>query len=305
MITVLLCTYNGSQYLRPQLESLLNQTADCLICVRDDGSADATPAILAEYAAAYPDRIHNFTDSRHRGYPDCFWALLRDCPEADAYAFCDQDDIWEPGKLARAQELLGTVSASVPALYIHDYQVCDDTLKVQSVHTMPNLQRLPSEKILFYSYAEGFSMVLNHALRTQLLKGQPEGKHLCHDEWTLWTSYFEGRILHDPEILAKYRRHREAFTTTGSTTGGMIHSWLAKEVSGSAFVEKCRRIALFASSEPNMTPKQRELWLLLAGVEKTTGRYFRRLFYPHRLKPTFGGELALRILFLISRKDTT
>jgi len=300
MINILLCTYNGERYLREQLDSLLKQTVDdYLICIRDDGSGDATPTILEEYTAKYPERILNLTDKRHRGYPDCFWSLLRDCPTADAYAFCDQDDVWEPAKLTRARNMLDTVSASVPALYIHDYQICDDSLHVQYVHTIPDLQSLPSVKILFYSYAEGFSMVMNNALRTVLLKGQPEGKHLCHDEWTLWTSYFHGKILHDPEVLAKYRRHEETYTTTGSSTGGMIRSWFSKEISGPAFKEKCRRIALFASTDTQIAQKQKENWFLLAGVNKNPARYFQRLFYPHRLKPSIGGELALRTLFLI------
>lgn len=300
MVTVLLSTYNGARYLREQIDSLLKQTAvDCLICVRDDGSNDTTPAIIKEYTMKYPDRILDLTDNKHRGYPDCFWSLLRDCPAADAYAFCDQDDVWEPAKLARARDMLGTVSASVPALYIHDYQVCDNALHPQHVHTIPDLQSLPSERILFYSYAEGFSMVMNNALRSVLLKSHPEGKHLCHDEWSLWTCCFHGRILHDPEILARYRRHEETYTTTGSATGGMIRSWFSKEISGPAFQEKCRRIVLFADTDSKITQKQKEIWYLLAGVDKSPKRYFRRLFYPHRLKPTIGGELALRILFLI------
>lgn len=300
MINILLCTYNGGQYLRAQIDSLMNQTnASFRICVRDDGSSDDTRAVISDYATRYPDLFLDLTDDRHRGYPDCFWDLLRDCPLADAYAFCDQDDVWEPEKLAHAQRMLAEVPSSVPALYIHDYQICDEQLNVHSIHTIPDLQSLPSERLLFYSYAEGFSMVMNHSLRTILLAGNPEGRHLCHDEWTLWTCYFHGKITHDAGILAKYRRHESAYTTTGSTTGGMIRSFVKKEISGPAFQEKCRRIAAFADADAVISAQERNTWLLLSGKNKSLTQHLRRLFYPHRLKPTAAGELALRILFLI------
>ena len=299
MINILLSTYNGERFIRAQIESLLPQkNVPFKLYVRDDGSTDSTRALITDYATKYPDLISDLTDDRHRGYPNCFWGLLRDCPSADAYAFCDQDDVWEPEKLARAQEMLKTVPDATPALYIHDYRICDEDLNPHAVHTIPDLNSLPSEKLLFFTYAEGFSMVLNNALRDVLLNGNPEGKQLCHDEWTLWTAYFHGTILHDPNILASYRRHESAYTTTGSDRKGMIRSWLKKEISGPAFREKCARIALFAGEDTAITKKEKQTWLLLAGTDKTPNRYLKRLFYPHRLKRTRGGDLALRILFL-------
>ena len=42
-IVVLLATYNGGDYLKQQLDSLLNQTfSDFRIVVHDDGSKDST-----------------------------------------------------------------------------------------------------------------------------------------------------------------------------------------------------------------------------------------------------------------------
>ena len=45
-IDVLLAAYNGARYLRPQIESILGQEGVSFrILVRDDGSADETPAL--------------------------------------------------------------------------------------------------------------------------------------------------------------------------------------------------------------------------------------------------------------------
>ena len=52
---MLLSTYNGAQFVRPLIESVLDQTySPCELWIRDDGSRDETPNIVAEYAARYP-----------------------------------------------------------------------------------------------------------------------------------------------------------------------------------------------------------------------------------------------------------
>lgn len=57
-IAVLLSTYNGEKFLSVQLESLLAQKdINLTIFVRDDGSSDTTPNVLAQFAAQHKN-IH-------------------------------------------------------------------------------------------------------------------------------------------------------------------------------------------------------------------------------------------------------
>ena len=157
---ILLCTYNGEKYVGELLESLLAQTKqNCVICVRDDGSTDRTKEIVQSFVTRYPSRFADLTDGRHRGYPASFWSLLRDCPEGDFYAFCDQDDVWDAKKIACAEEVLGREDLSVPLLYIHDYENCSADLAPISVHSMADPSTLTAEGIVFYTIASGFSMV--------------------------------------------------------------------------------------------------------------------------------------------------
>ncbi len=54
-ISVLMSVYNGERYLRPAVDSILAQKfADFEFVIIDDGSKDASPAILREYAARDP-----------------------------------------------------------------------------------------------------------------------------------------------------------------------------------------------------------------------------------------------------------
>ena len=57
-LDVLLPAYQGARYLPEQLDSILAQSRSGLrILVRDDGSSDATPAVLADYAARHPEIV--------------------------------------------------------------------------------------------------------------------------------------------------------------------------------------------------------------------------------------------------------
>jgi glycosyltransferase involved in cell wall biosynthesis len=55
MITVLMASYNGSRYIRQQLDSILAQDEeDVRILVSDDCSSDGSRELLKEYEAGGP-----------------------------------------------------------------------------------------------------------------------------------------------------------------------------------------------------------------------------------------------------------
>ena len=58
MITVLMASYNGSRYIRQQLDSILAQDEeDVRILVSDDCSSDGSRELLKEYEASQGDRV--------------------------------------------------------------------------------------------------------------------------------------------------------------------------------------------------------------------------------------------------------
>ena len=53
-VAVIMSTYNGEEFVRDQIESILNQTYKNIeIIVRDDGSKDSTKQIVKEYQKKY------------------------------------------------------------------------------------------------------------------------------------------------------------------------------------------------------------------------------------------------------------
>ena len=103
-LRVLMCTRDGADWLDEQLASLRAQThRDWTLWVSDDGSRDATREIVARFAQDNPGRVERVLDGPRRGAAANYLSLLchPDLPPGPV-ALADQDDIWNPDKLARA-----------------------------------------------------------------------------------------------------------------------------------------------------------------------------------------------------------
>lgn len=103
-VAVLLSTYNGSKYIKEQIDSILSQEGVNIdIYIRDDGSTDETVNIIYEYKS---NNIF-LTEGKNIGVGNSFMELLYSVPEIyDYYAFADQDDIWSEKKIRIAIEVL-------------------------------------------------------------------------------------------------------------------------------------------------------------------------------------------------------
>lgn len=130
-VAVLLSSFNGGKYLREQLDSLTNQVDVSInIIVRDDGSTDETIDILCEYAEKGLLKWYTGENLKPLG---SFMHLLLNCPPADYYAFCDQDDVWLPDKIKDTMALMMKDEKDYPnrPIIIHtDMKVVDSDLNV-------------------------------------------------------------------------------------------------------------------------------------------------------------------------------
>ena len=127
-VAVLLCTLRGHEYLREQLDSIAGQThPSWAVWVSDDGSDHSTHAILDEYQKRLGGSRFTILRGPAQGFAANFLSLACNTSiSANYYAYADQDDIWEPEKLARALQPLVDIPADVPALY------CARTRKVDA-----------------------------------------------------------------------------------------------------------------------------------------------------------------------------
>ncbi|WP_010203472.1 glycosyltransferase family 2 protein [Salinibacterium sp. PAMC 21357] len=102
LVTVLLATHNGRRWLPEQLDSVLAQEGvEVEIFARDDISTDGTAEWLTERATAEPRLTVIPSDGASGSAAANFYRLVQLAPrDREYYAFCDQDDIWIPAKLA-------------------------------------------------------------------------------------------------------------------------------------------------------------------------------------------------------------
>ena len=105
LVSVVIPVFNGERFLKEALESVLaHDYAPLDVVAVDDGSTDASGAILRSYPAVRYEAQHNQGNAaaRNRGV-----AIAR----GEFIAFIDQDDRWRCGKLRNQIAALGTQQA--------------------------------------------------------------------------------------------------------------------------------------------------------------------------------------------------
>ena len=98
-ISIAMCTYNGEQYVREQLESITVQSLlpfELVVC--DDRSTDKTTEIVGEFAGRAKFPVHVHVNEFNVGSTKNFEKAIRLCG-GDIIALADQDDVWHPEKL--------------------------------------------------------------------------------------------------------------------------------------------------------------------------------------------------------------
>lgn len=97
MISVALATYNGEQFIKEQLESILSQSmpVDEIVIV-DDQSTDSTVDVLSPFLQN--KKIRFYKNEKNLGYKRNFKKALSYC-NGDFIFLCDQDDIWKSEKV--------------------------------------------------------------------------------------------------------------------------------------------------------------------------------------------------------------
>jgi len=222
-VQILLSTYNGERYLKPQIESLLAQNyPDLKILARDDGSNDRTVHLLQEYAGHCPDI--EILPREHVGFVQSFFELIsRASPRVDYFALCDQDDVWKADKISRAVDVLNRHSAQIPLLYCSRVAIVDENLLPLGYSPIPR-RPLTFRNALVECQARGCTLVFNRAARQLLLDNFPK-EAWSHDMWISLVAAAFGTIIYDPQPRILYRKH---FTNAVGITIRMKDTWRVK-----------------------------------------------------------------------------
>jgi glycosyltransferase involved in cell wall biosynthesis len=200
-ISVVVPAFNAEAYIRETIESVLAQTfADLEVVVVDDGSTDATCAIVGEYGSVRLIRQQQGGAAKARNAGVA-------AATGEWIAFLDADDLWTPEKLAEQVELARQGAA--PFLF-------SDRLNIGDRGPLPEVQSTIQpllEGDIFEALLHGNFITTSSVLvRREVFQG---AGGFCEDpilppaeDWELWT-----RVTHDHRAIAcriphvKYRNH--------------------------------------------------------------------------------------------------
>jgi glycosyltransferase involved in cell wall biosynthesis len=224
-VSVAMATYNGAGFLEAQLASIAAQTrrpAELVVC--DDGSSDGTVEIVERFARQAPFEVRLVRNEQRLGYGENFMKAARRC-RGDVIAWCDQDDVWMPEKLARClQEFEQDPDVM---LIVHSMQIGIGTsggkprvvgplakyrsrrrerrmLRRRSVYTPASLPLEIS--------SSGHSCVVSRRVLevgdtlAAILPGI-FGQFSGHDTWAVFLATAVGKVVLLPDVLVQYRQH--------------------------------------------------------------------------------------------------
>ncbi|MFB5763875.1 glycosyltransferase family 2 protein [Paenibacillus medicaginis] len=224
-IQVLLSTYNGENYIEEQLQSLISQQdVHVQILARDDGSSDSTVHKLEAFKKLYPNQIE-ILKGKNQGVIRSFFELIeKSRPEISYYAFCDQDDVWKPDKLAKAIKRLQECKNDQPLMYSSTTQMVDEHLNPIKVWPEPPRKPLSVYNASIENVCVGCTVVVNKETLELVKRNMPRNINnvIMHDWWIYLCVSSFGEVVFDPEPSILYRQHQS------NVLGGASDGWLSK-----------------------------------------------------------------------------
>ncbi|WP_308301140.1 MULTISPECIES: glycosyltransferase [unclassified Crossiella] len=247
-VAICLATYHPERrFLAEQLDSIRKQTHDNWVCViSDDGTDPAARSVLAELTEGDP-RFVVVEHERNVGFYRNFERALRLAPlDADAIALSDQDDVWDPDKLAVQLERLA--DPKVQLVYC-DMRLIDDDGKLiakTSWDKRRNQWRELDALLMLNTVTGAASLVRADLVRERVLPFPPGTPTAYHDQWIAATALSVGALSFVDRPLQSYRQH-------GENVSGWMLPWWTSGLPGPVGLAE-----LSLGIERGLTPQRRE-----------------------------------------------
>lgn len=210
---VLICTYNGSEYIEEQIDSVLKQQVKpSKIIVSDDSPDQRTKEDVVKIFLKHNYSKFNIIDGPHDGVIKNFLKGI-ELSDADYLFLCDQDDIWTDNKI---KTFLAYVNkTSVATLWYSDSILIDKDGKklVESFFSYQNLtpRIFDDDSIIYKNVVQGATCCLNKSmcvLVSKVNKLVVFENLVMHDWWLALLAKYKGNSVYIDEKLVKYRQHQ-------------------------------------------------------------------------------------------------
>jgi glycosyltransferase involved in cell wall biosynthesis len=206
LVSVVLCTYNGSAFIREQLQSIMLQTYTQLeIIIVDDLSTDNTFKIIEEIAVQ-DNRIRLFRNSARLGYNKNYEKALQ-LARGHFISISDQDDIWREDKIELLIKALKANSCVM--VYSHSQDFAGNlAFKNRSAYEgrIRYFEGTDARKLFLRNPLSGHSMLFYSSL---LKTAFPFDENVFYDFWLAVIACSKGGIIFCSDTLVYRRRHEK------------------------------------------------------------------------------------------------
>ncbi len=216
--SVAMAVYNGEQYIREQIDSILTQmgTQDELV-ISYDRSTDQTLQIIEAYAAR-DSRVRVVRNPGPGGVQNNFTNAVMNC--WGQYIFlADQDDVWIGDKI---NAVVATFEKTGADLVVHNGYMADVQMQPLPGTIFDRYGRYdnPIRNIIKCSYW-GCCMAFQAQLR-EIVCPFPAENRVGHDWWLGILAGFYGKIVRMEECLILHRLHGENQTAEKRRALGIV-----------------------------------------------------------------------------------
>lgn len=285
LISIVLCCYNGDQFIKEQIDSILGQTYPELeVIISDDASTDGTKHILEQYR--YDPGVNLFFQAQNLGSIKNFEFAIQQS-RGEFIAFSDQDDVWLPHKIEKLYAAIEDKS-----LIYSDSELIDEegkTLdkKISDLRNMYSGHRTTG--FIFSNVVWGHALMINREILPSILPIPPG---IPHDIWIAFKAATITGIKYLREPLTLYRQH----PTTATKTIAVKAKARSRPKRYADFEKQLNWIRVMRDNERD---EQKEFYTELYSLyqRKADGKFVWPLFYfllRHRKE-----------LFMFSRKKTS
>lgn len=212
LLTVIICTYNGEEYIEDLIKSILvENNDDFFIIISDDGSEDFTTNKCKEVFCRLGFKSFKIIRHENRGVTKNFLEALHHV-KGEYLFICDQDDQWIPGRVELYRKLFER--SSVPHLIFSDAAVVDakgkklDESFIRS--TGVDVSVLEDDSILMSNCVQGATCCLNIALINKIyevLELYSIDDVVIHDWFIAIIAKYFGKIDFIDKPTIEYRQH--------------------------------------------------------------------------------------------------
>ncbi|HIX81929.1 MAG TPA: glycosyltransferase [Candidatus Erysipelatoclostridium merdavium] len=209
-ISVAMATFNGQDYIKDQLNSIISQDkkVDEIIIV-DDCSSDDTVKISKEILKNSKIDYKVIINSENKGVFYTFYQAIKYCT-GELVFLSDQDDVWKKNKVKKILQKFKDDSEI--CLVFSNSLIFEKKIKKNNelMFNLLNFDAKPdryNENLMNELIERPVVTGMTIALKRELLPNYEKIDFMLHDEWLVWNYLVKGKVDWINEPLVYYRKH--------------------------------------------------------------------------------------------------